>query len=63
MSSWSDCQSSMATVSGWFGARTVERNFPPNMRVRGDSTDSTYSSLFVRHAKLNTEKDEIIGAP
>jgi hypothetical protein len=24
MSSWSDRQSSMVTVSGWFGARTVE---------------------------------------
>jgi hypothetical protein len=43
MSSWSDRQSSMVTVSGWFGARTVERNFPPNMRIRGDSTDSAYS--------------------
>ena len=30
MSSWSDRQSWIATVSGWFDARTVERNFPPN---------------------------------
>ena len=43
MSSWSDRQFSMVTVSGWFSARTVERNFPPNMRIRGDSTDSAYS--------------------
>ena len=27
MSSWSDRQSSMVTVSGWFGARTVEWGF------------------------------------
>jgi hypothetical protein len=43
MSRWSDRQSSMMTASGLSGARTVERNFPPNMRIRGDSTDSTYS--------------------
>jgi hypothetical protein len=40
MSSWSDRQSSMLTVSGCFGARTVEQNFPPNMRIKGDLTDS-----------------------
>jgi hypothetical protein len=43
ISSWSDRQSSMVIVSGRFDARTVERNFPPNMRIRGDPTDSTYS--------------------
>ena len=36
----SDRQSSMVAVSGRFDARTVERSFPPNMRLRGDSTDS-----------------------
>jgi hypothetical protein len=43
MSSWSDRQSSIVTMSGWLGARTVERNFPPNMRTRSDSTDLAYS--------------------
>ena len=63
MSSWSDRQSSIVTVSGWFSARMVERNFPPNMRIRGDSIDSTYSCPSVRHAKFNTKRGEIIGAP
>ena len=40
ISSWSGRQSSMVTLSGWFGARKIERNFPPNMRIRGNSTDS-----------------------
>ena len=40
MSSWSDRQSSILTLSILFGARTVEQNFPPNMRFSGDSTDS-----------------------
>ena len=48
MSSWSDRQSSMVTASGWFGVRTVERNFPSNMRCRGDSIDSAYSWPCVR---------------
>ena len=43
MSSWSDRQFSMVTVSGWLGARTVKRYFPPNMRIRGDLADSAYS--------------------
>ena len=47
MSSWSDRQFSMMAVSGWFGARTVERNFPPNMRVKGDSTDTAYSWPYI----------------
>ena len=36
MSSWSDRQSSTVTVLGWFGARMVERNVPPestSMRI------------------------------
>ena len=41
ISSWSDCQSSILTLSVLFGARTVEQNFPPKMRFSGDSTDST----------------------
>ena len=43
MSSWSDSQFSMVTESGWLKVRTVERNFPPNMRIRGASADSAYS--------------------
>jgi hypothetical protein len=45
MSSWSDRQYSTVTVSGWFGARTIERNVPQNIHIRGDSTDSAYSSV------------------
>jgi hypothetical protein len=30
----------MEMVSGWSGARTVEQNFPPNMRIKGDSAYS-----------------------
>ena len=37
----------MMTESGWFGARTVERHFPPNMRVKGDSTDAAYSWPYI----------------
>jgi hypothetical protein len=48
MSSWSDRQSPMVTLSGWFGARTAERNFPSNMRFSGDSLDSAYSWTFIR---------------
>jgi hypothetical protein len=40
ISSCKDRQFFMLTVSGLFGVRTVERNFPSNMRIRGDSTDS-----------------------
>ena len=42
MSRWSDRQFSEGTGSGWFGARTGERNFPPNIRVIGDSTKLAY---------------------
>lgn len=31
--------SSTVIVSGWFDARAVERNFPANMRIRGDSIE------------------------
>ena len=47
MSSWSDRQSSIVTVSGWFGARTVVWDFPPNRRISGNSTDLGYSSARV----------------
>jgi hypothetical protein len=35
----SDRQSLAATMSGWFGTRTVERDLPPNMREMGDLTE------------------------
>jgi hypothetical protein len=56
MSRWSDRQFS-ETGSGWFGAPTAERNFPPNIRVVGDSTKLAYSCpcIFI-NAKLSTER-------
>ncbi len=42
ISSRSDLQSSVVTFAGWFGALTVERDFPPNMRVKGNSIDLAY---------------------
>jgi hypothetical protein len=38
MLSLSDRQSSAVTASGWFGARTVEWDLPPNMHEMGDLT-------------------------
>jgi hypothetical protein len=61
--SWSDRQSSTMTVSGWFGARTVERNFPPNTRIRGDSTYSRMIRESVSNVKPSAARDEVIGAP
>ena len=46
MSRWSDRQFS-ETGSGWFGARMGERNFPPNIRVVGDSTKLAYSCPYI----------------
>ena len=41
--SLSDRQASVVMVSGLLGARTVERDLPPNMREMGDSTELAYS--------------------
>ena len=43
MSRRSNRQSSMVKVSARFGPRKIERNFPPNMRIRGDWIASAYS--------------------
>ena len=48
MLNWSDRQSSVLTVSGWFGALTVERDLPPNMREMVDSTELAYSCPCIR---------------
>ena len=48
MLSWRDRQASIVTVSGWLGAHTVERDFPPNIREMGDSTELAYSCPCVR---------------
>ena len=48
MLSWSNRQSSAVMVSGWFGACTIERDLPPNMREMGDSGDLTYSRSCLR---------------
>ena len=49
--SLSDRQSLMVTVLGKFGARTVERDLPPNTRERGGSTGFAYSCPSVRQEK------------
>ena len=56
MLSWSDLQASMVTVSGWFGTRTVERDFPQNMRETGDSTELAYS--YVNNFKPSVEREK-----
>jgi hypothetical protein len=43
MLSWIDLQASVVTVSGWLGARMVERDLPPNMRETGESIELAYS--------------------
>src|SRR6267154_5509190 len=48
MSSWSDRQSSIETTSGWFGMRTVERNFPLNICVMGDPSKLVYFRRCIR---------------
>jgi len=41
-SRWSDRQTSVVTTSGLFDVRTNKRDFPPNIRVIGDSTNLAY---------------------
>jgi hypothetical protein len=55
MLSWSDRQGSIVTMSGWPGARTVERDLPPNMREMGDSTELAYSCPCMRQPTLSEE--------
>ena len=62
MLSRSDRQASVVTLSGWLGARTVERDFPPNMREMGESTELSYSTVHQQHT-VQCQRDEIIGAP
>jgi hypothetical protein len=51
MLSWSDLQSSTRTVSTLFGARTVERDLPRNMREMGDLTELAYSYPHIRQQR------------
>ena len=45
LSRWSDRQSSEGLMSGMFGVRTDKRNFPPKIRVMGDSAKLAYSHI------------------
>lgn len=56
MSSRSDRQSSSVLESLWLGALNIERNFPPKIRVMGDSTDLTYSRHEVQQSIHNKVK-------
>jgi hypothetical protein len=51
MLSLSDRQSSTVTAAGWFGARTVKRDLPPNMREMGDLTELAYSYPCIRQQR------------
>ena len=64
MLSWSDFQSSTRTVSTWFGARTVERDLPRNMREMGDLTELAYSypHTSATQSSVQAEKKDF-GAP
>ena len=44
----------MATVSGWLGSRTVDRDLPPNMCEMGDSFELAYVYVNV---KFSAEKE------
>jgi hypothetical protein len=71
MWSLSDRQASIVTLSGWFGARTVERDLPPNMHEMGESTELAYPCPSIhrnvrasgRQKRQDTESERIIGAP
>jgi hypothetical protein len=41
--SWSDRQASVVTMSSLLGARTVERDLPPNICEMGDWAELDYS--------------------
>ena len=56
MSSWSDRQASEVTASGRFGARTIERDIPPNMRKMGDFVYSRPSIRQQSQAQGGREK-------
>jgi hypothetical protein len=57
MLSLSNRQPSTVTVSGRFGARTVERDRPPNIREIGDSAELAYSSPCPRQRHEAEEKE------
>ena len=61
MLSLSDLQSSTVTTSGWFGARRIEQDLPPNMREMGDSTELAFSCP-CGHQQRQAQFNEI-GAP
>src|SRR5712675_222196 len=54
MSSWSDRQSSTTTELRCCGVWRVEWNFPPKMRVIGDSTDLPIASI--NEVELSAER-------
>ena len=55
MLSWINRQSSVVTVSDWFGEHKVERDLPPNIREMGDSTGLAY----LRPCKLPTSNSAV----
>lgn len=58
MSSWSDRQVSTVTVSDRFGARTIERDLPPNTRKMGDSNKLPYSCPSIRQRSQAQGRDK-----
>ena len=47
-------------VSGWFGARTVERDLPSNIREMGDTSEFAYSHPSICQQR---QDHEIVSAP
>ena len=58
MLSLSNRQSWVVVVSGWFGARTIERDLPLNMREMGDSTELGYLCPCIRQRHESQSRDE-----
>jgi hypothetical protein len=66
VSRWSDRQSSVGTRVElvWRAiGRSGDRNFPPNIRVIGDSTKLAYSCLHSLSMKISVQRDGIIDTP
>jgi hypothetical protein len=64
MSRWSDRQPFVGIGSDWFSVGTGERNFPPNIRVIGDSTKLAYPCPWILYQlPSSAQRDQIIDAP
>jgi len=58
MLSWSNRQSWTVMLSGWFGARTVERDLPLNMGEMGDSAELAYTRPCIHQQHESQHREE-----